>query len=274
MPTLLATAKRIANELARPAAASVDHDARFPHEAFAALREERLLAAAIPRELGGLGCSAADISAICSALGRACSSTAAIFAMQQIQLASIARHSAGTPFFDDYLRTAAERQWLIASGSSEVGVGGDVRTSIAAIEPNGDRFSLQKKCSVISYGEQADAILITARRAPDAAAGDQIMALLRKDDYRLERIGRWDPLGMRGTCSPPLQVTAEASMAKLFASEAATRVCNNALQIHGGYGYTREFEIERHLRDVKLCEIGEGTSQVQRMVIAKNLLRE
>ncbi|HET9954710.1 MAG TPA: acyl-CoA dehydrogenase family protein [Polyangiaceae bacterium] len=65
----------------------------------------------------------------------------------------------------------------------------------------------------------------------------------------------------------------EASMAKLFASEAATKVCNDALQIHGGYGYTREFEIERYLRDVKLCEIGEGTSQIQRMVIAKHLLR-
>jgi len=68
--------------------------------------------------------------------------------------------------------------------------------------------------------------------------------------------------------------TQEASIAKLFASEAATRVCNDALQIHGGYGYTREFEIERFLRDVKLCEIGEGTSQVQRMVIAKHLLRD
>ncbi|HEX6767145.1 MAG TPA: acyl-CoA dehydrogenase family protein, partial [Polyangiaceae bacterium] len=65
--------------------------------------------------------------------------------------------------------------------------------------------------------------------------------------------------------------TQEASMAKLFASEAATRVCNDSMQIHGGYGYTREFDIERHLRDVKLCEIGEGTSQVQRMVIAKQL---
>jgi alkylation response protein AidB-like acyl-CoA dehydrogenase len=68
--------------------------------------------------------------------------------------------------------------------------------------------------------------------------------------------------------------TTEASMAKLFASEAATRACNNAMQIHGGYGYTREFDVERHLRDVKLCEIGEGTSQVQRMVIAKNLIRD
>jgi alkylation response protein AidB-like acyl-CoA dehydrogenase len=68
--------------------------------------------------------------------------------------------------------------------------------------------------------------------------------------------------------------TKEASMAKLFASEVATKVCNDSLQIHGGYGYTKEFDIERHLRDVKLCEIGEGTSQVQRLVIAKHLLRD
>ena len=67
--------------------------------------------------------------------------------------------------------------------------------------------------------------------------------------------------------------TLEASMAKLFASEASTRACNRSLQVHGGYGYTREFNVERHLRDAKICEIGEGTSEVQRTVIAKHLLR-
>jgi alkylation response protein AidB-like acyl-CoA dehydrogenase len=67
--------------------------------------------------------------------------------------------------------------------------------------------------------------------------------------------------------------TTEAAKAKLFASETATKVCNDCLQIHGGYGYTTEFDIERHLRDAKLCEIGEGTSQVQRLVIAKSLLK-
>jgi alkylation response protein AidB-like acyl-CoA dehydrogenase len=64
----------------------------------------------------------------------------------------------------------------------------------------------------------------------------------------------------------------EAAMAKLFASEAATRACNSSLQVHGGYGYVREMDVERYLRDAKLCEIGEGTSEVQRMVIAKHLL--
>src|SRR5215813_6836204 len=65
----------------------------------------------------------------------------------------------------------------------------------------------------------------------------------------------------------------EASMAKLFASEVATRACNKAVQIHGGYGYTKEFPVERYLRDAKLCEIGEGTSEVQRTVIARELLK-
>jgi alkylation response protein AidB-like acyl-CoA dehydrogenase len=64
----------------------------------------------------------------------------------------------------------------------------------------------------------------------------------------------------------------EASMAKLFASEAANRICNRAVQIHGGYGYIREFAAERHLRDVRVTTIYEGTSEVQRIVIARSVL--
>lgn len=65
----------------------------------------------------------------------------------------------------------------------------------------------------------------------------------------------------------------EGSMAKLFASEMATRVCDKALQIHGGYGYTKDYPVERMYRDVKVCEIGEGTSEIQRLIIARELLR-
>jgi alkylation response protein AidB-like acyl-CoA dehydrogenase len=68
--------------------------------------------------------------------------------------------------------------------------------------------------------------------------------------------------------------TREASMAKVFASEAAGRICDRALQIHGGYGYVRDFAVERHLRDVRVTRIYEGTSEIQRMVIARALLRE
>ena len=67
--------------------------------------------------------------------------------------------------------------------------------------------------------------------------------------------------------------TLEASIAKLFASEMSMRVTSKAIQIHGGYGYIREFPVERYLRDAKLCEIGEGTSEVQRLVISRELLK-
>jgi butyryl-CoA dehydrogenase len=69
-------------------------------------------------------------------------------------------------------------------------------------------------------------------------------------------------------------VTKAAAMAKLFASELAMRVTIKAIQIHGGYGYTKDYPVERMMRDAKICEIGEGTSEIQRLVIARQLLKD
>ncbi len=69
-------------------------------------------------------------------------------------------------------------------------------------------------------------------------------------------------------------VTKEAAMAKLYASEMSVRVCEEAIQIHGGYGYTKDYPPEKYWRDSKLCTIGEGTSEIQRIVIARQLLRQ
>ena len=69
------------------------------------------------------------------------------------------------------------------------------------------------------------------------------------------------------------RVTKESSMAKLFSSEIAVRVCDDALQIHGGYGFIKDYPVEKFYRDVKLCTIGEGTSEIQRLVIARQLLK-
>jgi len=70
-----------------------------------------------------------------------------------------------------------------------------------------------------------------------------------------------------------MRTTGESSMAKYYAARAVMRACNAAIQIHGGYGYTREFDVERYLRDAKLAEIGEGTNEVQKMVIAREILK-
>jgi alkylation response protein AidB-like acyl-CoA dehydrogenase len=69
------------------------------------------------------------------------------------------------------------------------------------------------------------------------------------------------------------RVTKESSMAKLFASEVAVRAANEAVQIHGGYGFIKDYPVEKFYRDVKLCTIGEGTSEIQRLVIARQLLK-
>jgi hypothetical protein len=69
------------------------------------------------------------------------------------------------------------------------------------------------------------------------------------------------------------KITRESAMAKLFASEAAVRICNEAVQLFGGYGFIKDYPAEKYYRDVKLCTIGEGTSEIQRMVIAREILK-
>ena len=69
-----------------------------------------------------------------------------------------------------------------------------------------------------------------------------------------------------------LPTTKELAMAKLYASEIGVKVCEEAIQIHGGYGYTKDYPVEKYWRDSKICTIGEGTSEVQRLVIARQLL--
>ena len=63
----------------------------------------------------------------------------------------------------------------------------------------------------------------------------------------------------------------DAAVTKLFASEMATKVCLEAIQVHGGYGYLRDYNVERYMRDAKLCEIGEGTSEILRVIIARGV---
>jgi alkylation response protein AidB-like acyl-CoA dehydrogenase len=69
------------------------------------------------------------------------------------------------------------------------------------------------------------------------------------------------------------KTTTESAMAKLFASEVAVRICDEAVQLHGGYGFIKDYPVEKFYRDVKLCTIGEGTSEIQRLVIAREVLK-
>ena len=194
----------------------VDRVARFPRKAIDATRTQRLLGVQIPQAFGGDGASIFDITDMCYALGRACSSTAMIFAMHQTKVACLVRHGAGSAYHEALMRRVASEQMLLASSTTEGQNGGNIRFSSAAVEHAGTEISLVRNATVISYGAQADGIVTIARRDSDAAGSDQVLLAITKDDYTLERSVEWETLGMRGTCSAGFELKFKGSSEQIF----------------------------------------------------------
>jgi acyl-CoA dehydrogenase len=202
--------------VAAQTAVAVDREARFPHEALAAARSQRLLGTLVPHELGGEGANLSDVVDVCYALGRACASTAMIYAMHQTKVALIVRHGRESPWHQRLLRRLCAEQLLLASSTTEGQGGGDVRRSIAPIQSESGHIALVRDATVISYGEHADGIVTTARRSPEAAPSDQVLAVFLKEDYSLERLVGWDTLGMRGTCRSGYRLRASGESAQIL----------------------------------------------------------
>ncbi len=131
-----------------------------------------------------------------------------IYAMHQTKVACLTRHGRSSPWHQLLLRRLCGEQLLLASSTTEGQSGGDIRSSSAAIEERSARITLERQATVISYGEAADGIVTTARRAPDAASTDQVLVAFLKENYTLERLNGWDAFGMRGTCSAGFKLVA------------------------------------------------------------------
>jgi len=174
----LASIKAIASGVAAKHATDVDTKARFPVESVAALKEAGFFSALVPLQFGGWGCSMREAAGFCSALAQGCSSSAMVLAMHYSQLACITRHGLETDYFRGFIQELVSKQLVLASMTSEVGTGGDTRSSICAVVRADGRFTLNKEATTGSYCEHADAILVTCKRAPDAAAGDQVLVLV------------------------------------------------------------------------------------------------
>lgn len=212
---LLTTVHRLGDEIVRPAAIDVDAHARFPNEAYDAFKSHQLLSCYVPKEYGGMGLNIQEIAKICEILGGYCASTAMIFAMHQIQVACIVHHSSSSSYFKQYLRDLSENQYLLASATTELDVGGDLRSSLCAVSITGENFTLAKQAPVISYGEAADAIMVTCRTSEDAPKSDQVQVLVMKEDYTLDPLSGWDTLGYRGTCSKGFSLTSKGSASQI-----------------------------------------------------------
>ena len=179
----------------------VDQEARFPVEAYDVAKAQRLLGIQVPIELGGEAASVSDVADLCYLLARSCASTAMIFAMHQIMVTILVRHAPNSAWHRWLLRRLCAEQLLLASSTTDGQGGGNLRSSTCAVESAGAGITLAKSATVVSYGAEADGIVTTARRAPDAAASDQVLVALTKSDYQLDPIMSWNALGMRGTCS-------------------------------------------------------------------------
>ena len=227
--TFVETLRRIADDVAGQHADAVDRDARFPREAIDALREAGALSALAPEMLGGAGVSVEAIAHGCYELGRRCAATAMVFAMHQIQVGTIVRHLDEAPWFESYLHELADEQRLIASVTSEIGTGGDMGRSIAAVAPGENGWMrLEKQAPTVSYGAHADDLFTTVRRSEDAEPGDQVLVLHRASETELEPAGTWDTIGMRGTCSPGFVVRARFAPEQVLTSPFST-VMNESL---------------------------------------------
>ncbi len=222
--SLAERAARVA-AIAAAHADDVDAKARFPREAADAMKLERLLSIQVAGDLGGEDADLSQVAEICSLLGQSCSAAAMMFAMHHIKLSSLVTHGADSAWHRAFMQRICDEQLLLASATTEGGIGGNLRNSICAIAENGDRCELEKDATVISYGAYADAILITSRANAEAASTDQVMTVFTRDQYTLERTQVWDTLGMRGTCSDGYlfkgQAPAEQILPKPFAEIAA-----------------------------------------------------
>jgi acyl-CoA dehydrogenase len=208
-------------EVAAAHAGHVDVAARFPDETVTALRKSRLLAAYVPAEFGGLGMPLQSVARVCHDLGRRCASSAMVFAMHQIQVACIVHHGRGAAHWNRLLQRIAGEQLLIASVTSEAGVGGDIRSSRCAVREGSRGLEAEKEATTLSYGEHADAYLLTARRSPDAPSSDQVLVWFERQQCTLVPRGVWNPMGMRGTCSPPFTVAASFTGSDVLPQEFA-----------------------------------------------------
>lgn len=213
---LLQLIHKIGQNTLRHNAQDVDEKSRFPSESIDAFKEAKLLSCYLPENLGGMGLSVTQIAEICEIFGHYCGSSAMIFSMHQIQVACILHHHQNLPFFIDYLKLLVSEQRLIASSTTEMGIGGDLRSSLCSVEPDTVEFKLIKKAPVISYGAYADDLMITARKNPDAAKSDQVQILMHKEQYQLEPLSDWDALGFRGTCSAGFTVTGSAKIDQIL----------------------------------------------------------
>lgn len=195
---------------------AVDREGRIPTEALEALRAEGLLGLLVPRRFGGPELSMRAVSNLCRRLSESCAATGLIFAMHHSQAAVAIRQTGESEWHHGLMEGMVREQYVVASATTEGTVGGSIRTSTCFLDRRGDELHLHKGGAVISYSGAADVFLVSARRDAEAAASDQQLVAVMRDQLELTPRGRWNPLGMRGACTDRFDLAARCSSEQIF----------------------------------------------------------
>src|SRR5437763_1314342 len=220
------------------------HEAQsFPLDTVKKLGELGMLGAIFPEEYGGAGLSYVDYVNIIEELAVVDSGVALTVAAHNSLCSGHIYLAGNDEQKKQWMPKLTTGEWLGAWGLTEPASGSDASGLRTTAVRDGDDWVLNGTKNFITNASYADisvVLAITDRAATSKEAGER--------------------------------VTQASAMAKLYASEVAVRATERGVQIFGGYGFVKDFPAEKYYRDVKLCTIGEGTSEIQRMVIARNLL--
>jgi len=267
-----------------PIAARIDEEASFPAESIKKAADIGLMGTGFPEEYGGSGGGALEQAIIFEEVARVCASTSVILIVTN-ELTSYPIYTFGTEEQkQQFLVPLARGEKLGAFGLTEASAGSDVASMETTATRQNGGYTLNGNKLFITNGAEAEILVQGAfekalayaqerQQFGQPIAGFQAIQWMLADMATQIDAARLLTHRAAYLKDSGLPFMKESSMAKVFAAEAAMFVTSKAIQIHGGYGYIKDYPLERYFRDAKITEIYEGTSEMQRMTIARQLLR-
>ena len=205
--------EQLSHKIIAPNAGRVDRDALFPYRTLDLFKEKGLLGAPFDRREGGAGWGLSEMVSACYVVSSSCGTSGMVLAMHFSQAITLYRHA--YPAKMNGISRFATEQRLVGSSTSEIGKSFTEGTG-AALERDCGFFSLKKLCPAVSYIENADDLLVVARRSPGADVHDLVLVLISKSDFEFVPNGMWKSMGMRGTRSVGGWLYARVSESKVF----------------------------------------------------------
>jgi len=279
-------AREIANKFVRPVAAELDRTAEYPWSVVRALQDAGLMGVWIPKEYGGRGGGVMNLCLVVEELSKACGGVGVTYAVNA--LASFPIIVGGTDEQKQkYLPDIAQGKTLMAFGLSEKASGSDAGSLKARAEKRDDFYVLNGDKKWNTNGNAATLYSVFCSTNPDRGGrgvsallvekgtpGQGIQWMLADMATKIEAARQLIYNCARAIDSGAKNVSKMAAMAKVFATDVAMSVTTDAVQLYGGYGYCKDYPIEKYMRDAKITQIYEGTNQIQRLVIGRSLIKE